>query len=156
MFSLNYNDDRQFKEPAHCKLNHIGRFNLFLSVRWQGEKFKSWVLFRYTFCQTAKGRVQVGGVGDDRLGEVNYEIPLQAKAAIESINPDFLFDAGDMTDHGKFNEYRAYQNWKEAIDAPIYPVMGNHDREHKPSMPYETGFYFICGCTSATRGLKSW
>lgn len=102
-----------------------------------------------------------GGVGVDRLRlsyfskEVNYEIPTQAKSTIESIQPDFLFDSGDMTAHSGDGEFKAYRNWKKTIDPPIYPVIGNHDREHNsPLLPYGTGFYSICGYNSATRVLK--
>lgn len=102
-----------------------------------------------------KENTEFGGVGDDELGVRNFKIPVQAKSTIETIKPDYLFDSGDMTDHGRDNEYRAYRNWKSAIDSPIYSVMGNHDREHRnPNAPYGTGFYSICEYNSATRVLK--
>jgi len=106
------------------------------------------------FDVTKRPDTEFGGVEVDQRGKVNYEIPVQAKATIESIKPDLLFDSGDMTAHSKDEDFRAYQHWKQSIDVPIHPVMGNHDREHKQSKPYGTGFYSICGYNSATRVLK--
>lgn len=106
------------------------------------------------FDVTKRPDTKFGGVEVDQPGKVNFEIPVQAKTTIESIKPDLLFDSGDMTAHSEDEDFQAYQHWKQSIDVPIYPVMGNHDREHKQSKPYGTGFYSICGYNSATRVLK--
>ncbi len=95
-----------------------------------------------------------GGVTVD-TGPSNHKIPVMAKKAIDAIQPDILFDSGDLTAHSAFEEFRAYHQWAKDQVAPVYPVMGNHDRQHHdPSHPYGTGFYTECNYASAPRTMK--
>lgn len=95
-----------------------------------------------------------GGVEVD-TGPSNHRIPVMAKEALDALEPDFILDTGDMTAHSGYDEFAAYADWMDDQAAPIYAVMGNHDRQHHDlSHPYGTGFYSECGYTSATRTLK--
>jgi predicted phosphodiesterase len=99
------------------------------------------------------GNQPFGGVELD--GDTSdFEIPLRAKETLDSIQPAFIFDTGDLTVDGKDEEFTEYQKWREEQCAPIYPVMGNHDREHLKGQPYGTGFYSICKYPAATRTLQ--
>ncbi len=95
-----------------------------------------------------------GGVEVDG-GPSNHKVPVMAKKALDAIGPDFILDTGDLTAHSGFDEFAAYNEWTNDLPAPVYAVMGNHDRQHHDlSHPYGTGFYSDCGYTSATRTLK--
>jgi Icc protein len=55
------------------------------------------------------------------------------EALVEAINnlpfqPDFVLHSGDVTDDGKIESYRLARPILEKIKAPIYYVIGNHDR----------------------------
>jgi len=107
------------------------------------------------FERPAKEGTKFGGVEIDGSLKADFELPVLAKSTIEAVAPDILFDSGDMTAHGETGEYEAYRDWRNALDVPVYPVMGNHDRQHNsPQLPYGTGFYSVLGYGSATRVLK--
>jgi len=91
--------------------------------------------------------------GNPHNGE-GYRIALQAWQAMMEIKPDLIFDAGDLTADGEDEEFLVYRDWMLAMPAPVYPVMGNHDRQHDWFKPYGRGFHTILGQGSATRTLK--
>lgn len=82
----------------------------------------------------------------------NWKIPKLTESALNNVNPDLIFDTGDLTAKGREIEFKAYNNWKENQCAPVYAVQGNHDR--RKNTGYGSGFYSECGYTSATRTIK--
>ncbi len=92
--------------------------------------------------------------GNHNTGE-GYNIALFAWQAMTQIKPDYIFDAGDLTSDSADEEYLVYRDWMVAMPAPVYPVMGNHDRQHTFYRPYGRGFFSILGQGSATRTLKA-
>ena len=91
--------------------------------------------------------------GNPNNGE-GYNIALQAWQAMMEIQPDLIFDAGDLTADGEDEEFLVYRDWMSAMPAPVHPIMGNHDRQHDWFQPYGRGFFSILGQGAATRTLK--
>jgi len=91
--------------------------------------------------------------GNPKNGE-GYNIALYAWQAMMEVKPDLIFDAGDLSADGEDEEFLVYRDWMLAMPAPVYPVMGNHDRQHDWFKPYGRGFFSILGQGSATRTLK--
>jgi 3',5'-cyclic AMP phosphodiesterase CpdA len=107
------------------------------------------------FERPAKQGTEFGGVEVDGTVKADFEIPVLVKSTIDEVAPDVIFDSGDMTAHGETGEYKAYRDWRDALKTTVFPVMGNHDRQHNsPHLPYGTGFYSALGYGSATRVLK--
>lgn len=84
----------------------------------------------------------------------NYDIPLETRDTVNSVNPDYIFDMGDLTESGEEEEYEAYFEWTTSLEGEIFPIQGGHDREHRKGGPYGTGFFTKGDFTSPTRILK--
>ncbi len=70
-----------------------------------------------------------GGVQAD-IGRASLEIPLNTKVAINSFNPDYIFCLGDLTAYSQPEEWEAYENWINELNAPVFDLLGNHDRDY--------------------------
>lgn len=64
------------------------------------------------------------------FGAPSQVIPSLAKQALNQLNPDFIFALGDLTALGSTNDWRAYQHWLQQLHAPVFAVLGNHDRNY--------------------------
>mgnify|MGYP006288070425 CR=1 FL=1 len=84
----------------------------------------------------------------------NYEIPIQSRDAVNSVNPDYIFDMGDLTESGQEEEYKAYHEWASSLEGQVFPIQGGHDREHREGDPYGTGFFTEGDFHSPTCVLK--
>lgn len=84
----------------------------------------------------------------------NYAIPVDTRDTVNSVNPDFIVDTGDLTESGQEEEYKAYFEWAESLEGEVYAVQGGHDREHRKDDPYGTGFFTECHFDSPTSVLK--
>ncbi len=79
---------------------------------------------------------------------------MDAGNSVNSVSPDYVFDAGDVTEKGVREEYRAYSDWVDNLEGETYAIQGGHDREHRKGDPYGTGFFTECDFESPTRVLK--
>ncbi|MFO8017072.1 MAG: metallophosphoesterase [Promethearchaeia archaeon] len=84
----------------------------------------------------------------------NYSIPLDAQESVNSVDPDYIFDTGDLTESGQTEEYKAYNEWTTSLEGKVFAVQGGHDREHRRGDPYGTGFFTECNFDSPTGVLK--
>ncbi len=84
----------------------------------------------------------------------NYEIPVDAKNSVNSVDPDYIFDIGDLTESSEREEYSAYSDWVDDLEGEIFAIQGGHDREHREGKPYGTGFFTELDFNSPTRVLK--
>jgi len=99
---------------------------------------------------------EFGGV-KYRKGESDYVIPVKARDAFVAVKPDYIFDCGDLTE-GRTpgnDSYKYYKQWMDALGAPVYPILGNHDRIcDNPGDTYGTGLFSEMGQLSSTKILK--
>jgi len=84
----------------------------------------------------------------------NYEIPVDAEETVNSVNPDYIFDTGDVTESSAREEYKAYSEWVDNLEGETFAIQGGHDREHRKGDPYGTGFFTEGDFNSPTQVLK--
>lgn len=89
------------------------------------------------------------------LGAPSEEISFDAKYALNHINADYIFGLGDLTAHSQNEEWVGYDNWIRDLNAPVFDLLGNHDKDHHPGVgTYGTGYYTEVGRVSGTKVLK--
>lgn len=90
------------------------------------------------------------------IGSPSSEISKNGKIALNSVKPDYIFSTGDLTTHAETNEWIGYKKWENDLKAPVFDVLGNHDRDHQPDIgTYGTGYYTKVGRVSGTKILKT-
>lgn len=95
-----------------------------------------------------------GAETDFFLG-TSYEIPRDAKTALNHTSPDYIFGLGDLTAHTETEEWIGYKKWISDLNAPVYDLLGNHDRDHYPGIGnYGTGYFTEIKRVSGTKVLK--
>ncbi len=89
------------------------------------------------------------------IGAPSSKISQNTKLALNSVNPDYIFSTGDLTAQSEIGEWEGYKHWIENLEAPVFDVLGNHDREHFPNgWSYGTGYFTQLGRRSGTKVLK--
>ncbi len=89
------------------------------------------------------------------IGAPSSEISKNTKLALNNVNPDYIFSQGDLTAQSEHDEWEGYKRWIEDLEAPVFDVLGNHDREHFPNgWSYGTGYFTQLGRQSGTKVLK--
>lgn len=107
------------------------------------------VFFADLHFQDAKGGIQTD------IGSPSYKIPRHTKKALNSVAPDYIFGLGDLTTHSEPEEWSAYREWLSGLKAPVFDLLGNHDRKHlNHKGSYGKGYFTKLNRTSATKVLK--
>jgi predicted MPP superfamily phosphohydrolase len=90
------------------------------------------------------------------LGRPSYEIPRNAKRAINTINSDYIFGLGDLTAYSKRDEWLGYKSWIEDLNAPVFDLLGNHDKDYTVHTvgKYGQEYFTELGRVADTRVLK--
>ncbi len=83
-------------------------------------------------------------------------IPREARKALNDINPDYIFGLGDLTATGHRKDWLGYQKWLQGLEAPVFDVVGNHDRDYTVFHDYNygEGYFSVLGRVSATKVVK--
>ncbi len=90
------------------------------------------------------------------VGAPSKYIPLQAQKVLNEINPDVIFGLGDLTALSAPEDWAGYQKWLNGINAPVYDIFGNHDRDYTVFNRdhYGQEFYTLLGRLSDTKALQ--
>ncbi len=89
------------------------------------------------------------------IGAPSSEISKNTKIALNTVKPDYIFSTGDLTTHTEPDEWEGYNRWIENLEAPVFDILGNHDRDHLPNWgTYGTGYFTRLGRVSGTKVLK--
>ncbi len=113
------------------------------------ENGKRIAFFSDIHIQNSKQEVQTD------IGAPSSEIAKNGKIALNSVNPDYILSTGDLTTHTEPNEWLGYHRWADNLEAPVYDVLGNHDRDHFPNRgTYGTGYFTQLERVSGTKILK--
>ncbi len=90
------------------------------------------------------------------FGAPSKWIPRKAIRALNDINPDYIFGLGDLTATGHKKDWQGYKKWLSKINAPVFDLMGNHDRDYTVFQLYNYGeeYFTVLGRTAATKAVK--
>ncbi len=90
------------------------------------------------------------------FGAPSKWIPRKALQALNSIQPDYIFGLGDLTATGSEKDWQGYKNWTSKLNAPVFDLMGNHDRDYTVFQMhnYGEGYFTILDRVSATKVVK--
>ncbi len=90
------------------------------------------------------------------FGSPSKIIPKRAQSVINSLNPDYVFGLGDSTAYSEKIEWKNYKKWLSGINAPVYDIFGNHDRNYCAPYSNNTGkpYFNLLGRVSDTKALK--
>ncbi len=89
------------------------------------------------------------------IGAPSSEISKNGKIALNSVNPDYILSTGDLTTHTEPDEWIGYKKWIDDLNAPVFDILGNHDRDHFPNRgTYGTEYFTELGRVSGTKVLK--
>lgn len=80
----------------------------------------------------------------------------KAQKAINDIQPDYVFGLGDLTAEGSSEDWQGYKKWLAGIDAPVFDLFGNHDRDYTVFNKdnYGQEYFQLLGRVSDTKALK--
>lgn len=92
------------------------------------------------------------------FGAPSKWIAEKTKESLNEINPDYIFGLGDLTASGRKEDWKGYKKWTGELNAPVFDIFGNHDRDHTIFSSQETDYgkeYFtILGRVSDTKVVK--
>lgn len=90
------------------------------------------------------------------LGGPSKWIPRKAQRTLNEISPDYIFGLGDLTATGHRKDWLGYKKWLQGVEAPIFDLMGNHDRDYTVfhNLDYGKGYFDVLGRVSATKAVK--
>lgn len=86
--------------------------------------------------------LRVAQISDIHCGELSFD-PTMMESTIERINtmrPDIVVVAGDLTDAGYEWEFQEAARWLDRIDYPKVIIPGNHDSRNVGYLHFETYF----------------
>ncbi len=83
-------------------------------------------------------------------------IPKKAQEALNDIRPDYIFGLGDLTAAGDEEDWLGYRKWLQGVKAPVFDLMGNHDRDYTVfhNLDYGEGYFDVLGRVSAAKAVK--
>jgi predicted phosphodiesterase len=90
------------------------------------------------------------------FGAPSRVVPRKARQAINDVEPDYIFGLGDLTAESSPEDWRGYRKWLEGIDAPVFDVFGNHDRDYTvfTSHNYGEEYFTVLGRVADTKALR--
>lgn len=76
--------------------------------------------------------------------------------ALNDIKPDFIFGLGDLTAESDPEDWQGYRRWLEGIDAPVFDLLGNHDRDYTVFTRHQYGqeYFDVLGRVSGTKAVR--
>ena len=89
------------------------------------------------------------------LGAPSKVVPRKAQRALNDIEPDVVFGLGDLTAESDGEDWLGYRRWLESIDAPVFDLLGNHDRDYTvfSRHNYAEEYFDVVGRVSGTKAL---
>ncbi|MFW6143890.1 MAG: metallophosphoesterase family protein [Patescibacteria group bacterium] len=90
------------------------------------------------------------------FGAPSRWLPRKALQALNSIQPDYIFGLGDLTATGHKKDWQGYKKWLGKLNAPVFDILGNHDRDYTvfQSHNYGKGYFNVLGRVSATKAIR--
>ena len=89
------------------------------------------------------------------LGAPSRVIARKAQAALNDVEPDVVFGLGDLTAESAPEDWEGYRRWVEGVDAPVFDLLGNHDRDYTlfSRHQYAREYFEVLGRVSGTKAL---
>jgi len=89
------------------------------------------------------------------LGAPSRVVPRKARVALNDIEPDIVFGLGDLTAESDPEDWLGYRRWVESINAPVFDLLGNHDRDYTifNLHNYAREYFDVVGRVSGTKAL---
>ncbi len=90
------------------------------------------------------------------FGAPSKLVPRKAREALNDIAPDYIFGLGDLTAESAPADWRGYRRWLDTVDAPVFDVLGNHDRDYTVFATHNYGeeYYSVLGRVTDTQALR--
>jgi len=90
------------------------------------------------------------------FGAPSRVVPRKARQALNTVEPDYVFGLGDLTAESSPEDWRGYKKWLEGIDAPVFDVFGNHDRDYTVFTTHNYGeeYFTVLGRVADTKALR--
>lgn len=90
------------------------------------------------------------------LGAPSRLIARKAQKALNDVNPDVVFGLGDLTAESDPEDWEGYRKWLEGIHAPVFDILGNHDRDYTvfSRHQYAEQYFRLLGRVSGTKALS--
>ncbi len=90
------------------------------------------------------------------FGAPSKWLPKRANLALKSIKPDYIFGLGDLTATGHKKDWLGYRKWIRGLNAPVFDLMGNHDRDYTVYHMYNYGqeYFTILGRVASSKAVK--
>jgi len=90
------------------------------------------------------------------IGAPTKIIPQKTQQALNKLKPDFIFGLGDQTTYGAKKDWLGYKKWLKGVNAPVFEVLGNHDRDYTILTCQNTGkdYFQVLKKTSDTTVYK--
>ena len=89
------------------------------------------------------------------LGAPSRVVARKAQAALNDVEPDAVFGLGDLTAESAPEDWEGYQRWVEGVNAPVFDLLGNHDRDYTVfnRHQYAQEYFEVLGRVSGTKAL---
>ena len=89
------------------------------------------------------------------LGAPSRVIARKAQAALNDVEPDVVFGLGDLTAESSPEDWEGYRRWVEGINAPVFDLLGNHDRDYTvfSRHQYAKEYFEVLGRVSGTKAV---
>jgi predicted MPP superfamily phosphohydrolase len=80
----------------------------------------------------------------------------KAQEALNNIAPDYIFGLGDLTAESAAADWRGYRRWLNGVQAPVFDVFGNHDRDYTVFHTHRYGeeYFRVLGRVAGTKALR--
>jgi predicted MPP superfamily phosphohydrolase len=90
------------------------------------------------------------------FGAPSRIVPRKARQALNDIEPDYVLGLGDLTAESSPEDWRGYKKWLEGVDAPVFDVFGNHDRDYTVFTTHNYGeeYFSVLGRVADTKALR--
>ena len=90
------------------------------------------------------------------FGAPSKVVPRKARQALNDLEPDYVFGLGDLTAESSPEDWRGYEKWLEGIDAPVFDVFGNHDRDYTVFTTHNYGeeYFTVLDRVADTKALR--
>lgn len=90
------------------------------------------------------------------FGAPSKLVPRKARQALNAVEPDYVFGLGDLTAESSPADWRGYKKWLEGVDAPVFDVFGNHDRDYTVFTTHNYGeeYSTVLGRVADTKALR--
>jgi predicted MPP superfamily phosphohydrolase len=90
------------------------------------------------------------------FGAPSRIVPRKARQALNEIEPDYVFGLGDLTAESAPEDWRGYKKWLDGINAPVFDIFGNHDRDYTVFTTHNYGeeYFSVLSRVADTKALR--